>query len=325
MPSIATGPCTVDGRPLVASHAQQYACLYSEYEDEAVRDFKATREVRRRVDYYTDPNIVARAIGGDERLAILRRNLASGILGYKRSKNQIEFHDAMIKACAKRIYGREIVGREEQVMRENGWSDLGQQVMIVTPRRWGKTTSVALFAVAIMLAVPGIEQAIFSTGKRASQKLLDLCYKMLSNVPGMQDAVIRHNSETIWIQGPGGNNDIRKIYSYPSKVKVCFYHVFLFIVVDSLDSRAHCIAASLHVHPIQSHKHITLLNNPRLCGGCTWHRQLGRSSTSTQPQWPSPQRSTHPTRSMGPRWECCTRTAFGLAERQGQGRGQSRL
>ena len=90
----------------------------------------------------------------------------------------------------------------------------------LTRRSFGKTYSVAMFVVALALAVEGIEQSIFSTGRRASQKLLELIFAFICKIPGMKEMIIKHNVETIWLQGPGGKDDIRKISSYPSKVKI---------------------------------------------------------------------------------------------------------
>ena len=41
-----------------------------------------------------------------------------------------------------------------------------------TPRRFGKTISVSMFAAAMMFACPNMELSIYSTCKRISQKLL---------------------------------------------------------------------------------------------------------------------------------------------------------
>ena len=78
-----------------------------------------------------------------------------------------------------------------------------------------QTYSVAMFVVACAYAIEGLDQAIFSTGRRASKKLLDLIYQFLCKLPGMKEAIIRKNVETIHIQGPGGPDDVRKISSYP--------------------------------------------------------------------------------------------------------------
>ena len=59
------------------------------------------------------------------------------------------------------------------------------QLMIISQRRKGKTFSVAMFAAAVMIAIDAYNepfvQSIFSTGRRASQKLLYLGVSCLSS------------------------------------------------------------------------------------------------------------------------------------------------
>jgi len=81
------------------------------------------------------------------------------------------------------------------------------------------TFSVAMFVAACAFALEGTHQSIFSTGRRASKALLELVYRFLCKLPGMKDSIIVHNVETIHIQGPHGPDDVRKISSYPSKVR----------------------------------------------------------------------------------------------------------
>ena len=98
-----------------------------------------------------------------------------------------------------------------EVMKRNGWTTLKQQVLCMTPRRFGKvsnelhitslrlvrgafshhrpaihvqTTSVSMFLAAMAWVVPGCELAVFSTGRRASSKLLEQTAEMiLNNLP----------------------------------------------------------------------------------------------------------------------------------------------
>ena len=53
-----------------------------------------------------------------------------------------------------------------KIMKMNNFDNLKQQVLCLTPRRFGKTTSVAMFVAAYALTVPRSEQCIFSTGRR---------------------------------------------------------------------------------------------------------------------------------------------------------------
>lgn len=76
-----------------------------------------------------------------------------------------------------------------------------------------------MFVAGMAANLPGLVQSIFSTGRRASELLLDLIYNILCKIPDMEARIIKHTNETIWIIGDGVG-DIRKIYSYPSKVKI---------------------------------------------------------------------------------------------------------
>jgi hypothetical protein len=108
------------------------------------------------------------------------------------------------------------------VLEINGWSNLNQEILISTPRRFGKTISVSMFAAALLYSCAGVELSIYSTCKRISQKLLrnvvkflNLIYESTGEAPMH---VIRANCEEIHIQGPEGSSDIRITNSYPSKV-----------------------------------------------------------------------------------------------------------
>lgn len=162
----------------------------------------------------------SKRVTGRERLALIRQALDS--FGLDRSDMQKMFHNDMIGACAKHIFKDDLETELDDLLIELGIEELHSEFMAVTPRRFGKTTAVAMFVVAMAFGVEGIEQAIFSTGRRASQKLLELIYRFLCKIPGMRDSIIKHNVETIWIRGPHGDDDIRKIFSYPSNVRISF-------------------------------------------------------------------------------------------------------
>jgi hypothetical protein len=168
------------------------------------------------------PNDTSNKITGRDRLGIIKRTLDS--FGLERSETQREFHDMMICACAMLIFRDDLDDELDDLLQEYGITELQAEAMFITPRRWGKTYSVAMFVVAVALGIEAIEKpfeiSIFSTGRRASQKLLELIYAFICKISGMKEMIIKHTVETIWLQGPNGPGDIRKISSYPSKVKV---------------------------------------------------------------------------------------------------------
>lgn len=112
------------------------------------------------------------------------------------------------------------------MLKLNSWEHLAAEVLISTPRRFGKTISVSMFAAAILFAAPAVELSIYSTCKRISQKLLRNVVKFFhiicnQDLPSEGFKVLRQNMEEIVLQGAGGSQDVRVVNSYPSKVTIC--------------------------------------------------------------------------------------------------------
>ena len=146
--------------------------------------------------------------------------------GWQRSYHQRVFHDHFIRACSRVFFKTDPPGsfaRAHQALLElNSWDNLSQEVLISTPRRFGKTISVSMFAAAMIYSAAEVELSIYSTCKRISQKLLRNVCKFLSLIyeAGHKTPmkVIRNNMEELVCQGPEGSQDTRVVNSYPSKV-----------------------------------------------------------------------------------------------------------
>ena len=164
--------------------------------------------------------------------------------GWRRSYHQRLFHDDFIRACTRIFWKREPPGRfareQCEILRRNNWSHIQQEVLISTPRRFGKTISVSMFAAAMLYSAPGVEISIYATCKRISQKLLRNVVKFFEIVckNDMKSAgftTVRSNMEELVIRSTKDPTDVRIINSYPSKV-------------------------SLHVLP--AHTHVLLTHTP---------------------------------------------------------------
>tara|TARA_B100001173_G_scaffold181432_1_gene156615 strand:+ start:460 stop:903 length:444 start_codon:yes stop_codon:yes gene_type:complete len=59
--------------------------------------------------------------------------------GYERSSQQVEFHRCFEIACSRVIYRKDFGLSKPQIMEKNGWTECFGEVMISTPRRFGKT------------------------------------------------------------------------------------------------------------------------------------------------------------------------------------------
>lgn len=148
-------------------------------------------------------------------------------VGWCRSFHQRQFHEDFLRACTRSFWKMEKPGQfardHQKILVDNSWDHLAQEILISTPRRFGKTISVSMFAAALIVSCPGVEISIYSTCKRISQKLLRNVQKFVmliceQNLESQSLRVHRQNMEEIVLQGPLGMQDIRVINSYPSKV-----------------------------------------------------------------------------------------------------------
>jgi hypothetical protein len=147
--------------------------------------------------------------------------------GWKRSYHQRLFHDDFIRACTRIFWKREAPGkfpREQcEILRRNNWSHIQQEVLISTPRRFGKTISVSMFGAAMLYSAPGVEISIYATCKRISQKLLRNVIKFFelickNDLKAAGFITVRSNMEELVVRNVLDSTDVRIINSYPSKV-----------------------------------------------------------------------------------------------------------
>ena len=136
--------------------------------------------------------------------------------GMARSKVQKQLHVGMAGAVLQRVFHEESDAEMKTAMIAHRISSCKQQFMAITPRRFGKTTAVAMFVAAFALAVPGTTTAIFSTGRRASNLLLQQVKTLLSCIPGADAKIVASNVETIHLNDGGLTS---KISSFPGMAR----------------------------------------------------------------------------------------------------------
>lgn len=175
-------------------------------------------------EMYSNPAYHQSKGKGDEVLRSLRETLDQ--FGMKRHINQIRFHEEMIKACLRIIYRTDFEQNIDRVLLENNWDKIVQEVLIITARRIGKTTAVAIYAAALLMCVPKIEIMIFSVSQNSSRKMLLMITDFLKGHP-VGNAMISSSSmdKLILTGGPG---DARKAESRPGRGEVCTCYFFFF-------------------------------------------------------------------------------------------------
>ena len=155
---------------------------------------------------------------GDVRLNNIRMYL-DHVKGYDRSEMQKQFHESFLQAVALHLYKDDPEVDMDKIMSMNEWPNLKQQCLCLTPRRFGKTTAVAMFVAAYFLSVEKCALCIFSTGKRASDGMLDKIHEFVKlideDLGTNHDASCKRKGEFLYYYGEGAN-DVRKVASYPS-------------------------------------------------------------------------------------------------------------
>jgi len=159
--------------------------------------------------------------------AVVARLFASfEMCGLRRTSTQRYFHKKFTEGILPWIYGKKEFGKfKERILHEHGIhpDKYNQYTLISTPRRWGKTTSVAIFVAGALFSVPDLWISVYSTGKRASKALSDQVNKYILKIEEAasykKSRIIVKNTEELFYQGATAS-DVRRLYSYPATVQV---------------------------------------------------------------------------------------------------------
>ena len=140
--------------------------------------------------------------------------------GFERSQNQVQFHEAFLTACARVIFKEDWGLQSPVIMKKMGWKRKFSEVMISTPRRFGKTFSVAIFVAVIALSM-SLEVVIFSPARRASRKLLERVVEFIRLLDA-EKRIVEYNQEVCRIKSYEQGEKTSLIRSFPSKVGVSY-------------------------------------------------------------------------------------------------------
>jgi hypothetical protein len=231
VPASSSADNTVNAPPL-GKYWLQRVKWHTKQQLRLEKEQHARLRIRNRKEVYMDP-LTSGSCTGDMRLSKLNWWLNN--LGIQRSPDQAMFHWHFTNAVLPKIYGEKDWNEHSmRVMNQRKLDRIDFEVTIITPRRWGKSWSVAMFVLSLMLAVPGIRICIFSTGKRASSSLMEIITQFMANVPGLNARKVKENQEELYLadaplqegssSGSGAAKTLRqsphtsKLYCYPCNV-----------------------------------------------------------------------------------------------------------
>ncbi len=148
-----------------------------------------------KVDYYTrEEDLIEKDLDGYKRLCALIDTLDKcDKIVMPRSAKQRQMHREFVIACIRKIMGDDMNRYLPLLIKQFGITDIRPDLILSTPRREGKTTAVAIYASCLLISQPGCTVTIYSTGGRASKKLLALIYRII--IKFMTDEKIDYNQD----------------------------------------------------------------------------------------------------------------------------------
>ncbi len=197
-------------------------------EDVLRRRMQLEANVFQRWEYYRDDMVSRREVSGDQKMKALHRRLTELDVHYPRSQQQREFHDAFIQACLPLIYGDDLSRYLVRILRSLNVDHLQSEVMICTPRRFGKTMGVVLYVVAFMLALSNAEVVVYSIGGRTSNMFSAQVYNVLVQLLGGDQRIVVYNKETLVLINDHGTKSTLKAYPSNSTIRDPPFFFFFF-------------------------------------------------------------------------------------------------
>ncbi len=169
---------------------------------------------------------------GDVILAKTRDTFHRG-LGIKWGPDQVKIFNAILFSSLPLIYGDEWNENKARLLDEWGKQRESPYTVVSMARRNGKTFVTSGSVIAMLICIPGIKIAIFSTCKRTSQMMMSAAVDMLEKAFELgthvnhQDFVqLSKNMESIIFEGPDRTKRI--LGCFPGSVRVRFLLFSLF-------------------------------------------------------------------------------------------------
>lgn len=107
-----------------------------------------------------------------------------------RSPMQIEFHNRVLLALLPHIYGREWAMNQDAVLKRHGLKSIRQHLLLSCPRRFGKTTGVAMLVTAILFCVPKqIKIVVCCQNTPAAMIMIKCILLLLDQLPEANEGV----------------------------------------------------------------------------------------------------------------------------------------
>lgn len=161
---------------------------------------------------------------GDRILAAMRDTFHNG-LGIEWGEHQIRVFNGFVFSSLALIYDTEWADNKARVLKE--WKEEREcpYTVVSMARRNGKTFSTSGVVVCMLLCIPNVKVAIFSTCKRTSMlmmqaimEMLDKAFERGTHADRQKFTQVSKNMESLVLEGPDKTR--RQLGCYPGSVRV---------------------------------------------------------------------------------------------------------
>jgi hypothetical protein len=125
--------------------------------------------------------------------------------GKRRSPDQVAFHNAIFQTCLPHIYKEDFQQSRTVLLNKLKRESFNMAALVMTPRRFGKTTAVAMAAAVLMYVCRGINIVIFSTTQDMSSKMMDKIIEFFYQLEGGVDRICTEKKGTFTVTQFGSN------------------------------------------------------------------------------------------------------------------------
>lgn len=217
-------PASGGRRRAINTAALVHAPILAAMEAAERERLESSRILHTRFERITRDGLVKLERRGDAILAAMRDTFHHG-LGIEWGENQIRVFNAFVFSSLALIYGEEWPENKARVLAEWGEDRECPYTVVSMARRNGKTFSTAGVVVSMLLCIPHVKIAIFSTCKRTSQMMMSAAVEMLekafdrgTHASRQKYVQVSKNTEAIVFEGPDKTK--RTLGCFPGSVRV---------------------------------------------------------------------------------------------------------
>lgn len=156
------------------------------------------------------------------------RNLLKALdeFGIKRTVAQIRLHKCMFAAILPTIFGDSFYNQYDDICKEFKLDNISQELIVISGRRSGKTTSVQIFAAACMIFVPDFIGLSFAMVKRTAMAMVTGIQNFIKVHPIGRYMNFEFTKEAIFYKNPNNSADSRQCQCLPGRSEVSSISIF---------------------------------------------------------------------------------------------------